>query len=748
MAEFGEGSPIQPAQSISPDKPETPPSQPEAPSPEQIRTETIYEAFLDRRKKWYDKWWGKYHPEPIPEPSEKRKKTLRNKAKRLSRAIENPQEFQAGLADKALSISTLRRWQYDFEFAQRAWQEKNSGSAETAPSIPEQAPGAETPAESPAETSPLAPEQGASPEGPEQTFEQKISDIPLTHSTLIRLRSLAGEQRNQNPRQLRVFLEQGDILCLKGEVPEEEWKLLAPEINSKAEELEQIQPPEANLQTLVDKIEVSQRALLEQIVEEMKAGRASAADLLAAATAITQQVAETYKRTPPEIEQARWVDNEYSLEFYQRFTPTLEPRFYTELEDSKDRKLWDARWQLARAAYFKRVTSAFPEKQFENQDLQLLSTEQMEMLYNMRGVRQALEWYTRAIASNEEVTLPDGKKKKIWDCKKETDFEQFRQAMRIKALGIKAEELDKDESLWAKEADAVAWNWIWCSNLIESVDSRYSSSRERHGDLPGVMVSDDTRSTFHPQEKYEDKCRSGSGLEWGAFGKWGVTQMARIKKENGFSSISDKIKMGAAKSTGEFWAGKRTKGAKKEDVKDEAGNKIGEKVVEKGEIVASIPECYPTTTMKSFWEETKIGEKSLLDYLRNKETIPWREVGSDPWIGYLPIKFNKAVGLFEYFNPGKPIEQNKETEWTNKLIDIIRRLGLEISLDENKLHNLKVWAFYAAYGGVGKPHISYPTCPLSTYFRTAIEGKLRSYQIGFLKRGKAGSFSGEGLLIR
>jgi hypothetical protein len=152
--------------------------------------------------------------------------------------------------------------------------------------------------------------------------------------------------------------------------------------------------------------------------------------------------------------------------------------------------------------------------------------------------------------------------------------------------------------------------------------------------------------------------------------------------------------------------------------------------------------------MKSFWEETKIGEKSLLDYLRNKETIPWREVGSDPWIGYLPIKFNKAVGLFEYFNPGKPIEQNKETEWTNKLIDIIRRLGLEISLDENKLHNLKVWAFYAAYGGVGKPHISYPTCPLSTYFRTAIEGKLRSYQIGFLKRGKAGSFSGEGLLIR
>ena len=157
-------------------------------------------------------------------------------------------------------------------------------------------------------------------------------------------------------------------------------------------------------------------------------------------------------------------------------------------------------------------------------------------------------------------TIGQATKKSLVECKSGREFEIFRKnlqyslkrevfgvtkeeeeslAKRAKEGDEKAEDQMRDLRVRVKSADAISWNWMWVSNLVESVDSRYCKElgedtlRERHGEMPPAICSDDLRSIFHPQEKFEDKC--AKGLEWGAFGKWGRSQIERIKRETGIS---------------------------------------------------------------------------------------------------------------------------------------------------------------------------------------------------------------------
>jgi len=152
---------------------------------------------------------------------------------------------------------------------------------------------------------------------------------------------------------------------------------------------------DSNLNPLVDKISEVQ----ENLLNAFKSQQMTLEQFLNLSQKQTQNLSESFKRVPVEEERDRWLDVEYRQEFYTRFTPSLEPRFYTELNDEKERRLFDARWQLARAAYYKKATSGSPEKMIDNQDLILLKTEQMEQLYNMPGVKKALEWYVNLIVN-------------------------------------------------------------------------------------------------------------------------------------------------------------------------------------------------------------------------------------------------------------------------------------------------------------------------------------------------------------
>lgn len=405
---------------------------------------------------------------------------------------------------------------------------------------------------------------------------------------------------------------------------------------------------------------------------------------------------ELFGRVDPEVEKSRWIDSEHEQDFFQRFQPNAEPYFYARIEDTEERARWDARWRLARAATYKNLLSGRADKLTENADLVSLTTEQMEILYNIQGARYALGWYVGAFVRGDKVIEEDKivGGKKLLECTRGKDFEEFRKLLRRELqrdiFGVTPDQREAmtpveraSLDMKVKSADAIAWNWIYCSNLAESLDSRYSIIEgERHDHLAPAICSDDLRAVFHPQEKFENK--SQNGQEWGVYGRWGVIQMERIKREH-----RGEIVFEAASRGKDFW------GAKEGD----------------GRVVVMAPECYPTTTLRSFLEEYEEGDNgpTLFDKLLSGEEIDWSKVMADPWkTSYQTVKMVKAVGLFQHFK-----EPDDRAPWLKNLLDYYVRLHLKKQLGQKdrsegvregtSFHNLKVWAVWAAKGGVGRP---------------------------------------------
>ncbi len=570
-----------------------------------------------------------------------------------------------------------------------------------------------------------------SPERPaEPPFEERLRSLvepkkdkkgkilqkaPIGNDKLLRLVQLALQPRMQTPEGLGNLLKEGDGWYLDKKVPEGEWSVLAGELAGEIERLLR---------------EAADREIARGVAGGVERGETQEA------------LAEILRRLPPGEEEERWVDVEWQQDFYTRFMPNMEPGFYSRLS-SERRREWDTRWRLARAAFYKNAFSADPGKLAENQELIDLTTEQMEILYNIEGVREGLEWYANAILDetmvfeewDEETGEPigGGIKKSLVECTSGREFQMFRRSLQYtlkrgffhvtaeqeKLLLEKAKEGDKkaEEELRAlrikiKSADAIAWNWIWVSNLVESVDSRYSSLgnrrlRKRHGELAPAICSDDLRSVFHPQERFEDK--TSKEQEWGAFGKWGLSQIERIKNKTGKKNSRDFLFEGAD-SPSRFWKHKP----------------------KNGQVLIYVPECYPTTSMRSFWEEYREGEEgpTLLLRLQQGQKIDWRQVSTDPWkTNYLTVLLRKANGLLEYFNPGKPIELGKfgaAKAWADPLLDILKRLHLE------RNEKLKSWAVYAATGGVAdvnrrKPSINLPLLERSTLIRALRDKNVRYF---------------------
>jgi len=559
---------------------------------------------------------------------------------------------------------------------------------------------------------------------------------------------------------LEDLIRKGNRLCSERTITKEswgEWSIVAAEFN---EEMERLL---AKRQSGTERVIGTPKALEQQ-------------------SEIQKQLLEAFKKLPPEREKERWTDVEWDQDFWSRFTPSMEPDFYKGLS-SEERKDWDARWQLARAAFYKKRLSAAPAELVKNEDLQLLTTEQMERLYNLPGVKEALEWYVEQIVkgkhkiyfdektgrrlNGEEVSqLSEEEKKKkgtLLDCEKGYQFGEFRKDLEENILSGKKrwdwDERKKEKKgeerelsdLEKKSADAIAWNFIWCCNLVESLDSRYSLEggdtklrlRYRHGGLSPELCSDDLRAVFHPQEKFEDKCWD---QDWGMYGRWGITQLARIKRELDLrekDKEEGRIKI-VYKQEGkvrDFWRA----------TQDETGK----------EITIQVPECYPTITMKSFLEtyecEDKEGERrTLLQHLLKKKEINWTTLRADLWrTNYLTVRLPRAVALLGIFKNGKI-----ESGWTRDLLDIYTRLGIRkllinyYSVKEGekkgerlaniRFHNLKVWAYFAPFGGVGRPQDKKPFDPFSTSkIRVGAqmnlsdrEYVLRQPQSGYLNKGE------------
>jgi hypothetical protein len=457
------------------------------------------------------------------------------------------------------------------------------------------------------------------------------------------------------------------------------------------------------------------------------------------------ELVESTRRLTPEEERERWTDAEYDQEFYTRFQPNQEPLFYSRM-DTEERRTCDARWQLARAAFVKKATANFPDKAQENQDLTLLGKEQMERLYNIEGVKQMMEGYVAAIIGKEtprgnrgfpafvvgnDLGTGESVEKTFWEITDAAEFENFRKGLRARSIG--SLELN---ALGEKEADAVAWNLIWVSNLVESADSRYSFSGVSHGKLPGVICAGEYRHSLHPQERFENKCVSGH--YWGVFGTWGVNQLDKIKEETTrlYGSRNEFTFVPAPKKR--YWEYEKT----------------GETSSKGGQVIRIYaPECYPLAPAKSFLEETTVevdGKAlTLLEMLKRGQEIPWKDakLAEDMWGIYVAGKFNKAVKLLSYFEGDEKLalEEEKERSWTFPILELYTRLKIEDKLEalarEGKtyqtFHNFKVWTIIAGRMGVRKYEEGKVTSPLRFANKGIFEYRLSHPNLGrFLDKGE------------
>lgn len=449
---------------------------------------------------------------------------------------------------------------------------------------------------------------------------------------------------------------------------------------------------------------------------------------------LSRALVEAFGKQPSFRERSRWTDVEYENEFYTRFYPNSEPRFYTDMETGQH-KVWDAKWQVARAAYVKKSIASFPEKYKENKDLEQLSQEQIGLIYNTAGVKEMWEGYADAIVNNTRVTLADGRSLSIYECRSKVDFNAFREALRereltgsISVLSAGFElasersfelkrpltdvEIGECYDLIAKEADAAAWNLTLIFCQFESSNSYYSHSGRVYGDLPSAINSADFRSVFAPQERYFGKMLSGQN--WGMFSNWGLTQVKMIKDDARFDSDKDEIVYRPAPK-GKYWTWDHLRSERPQDP---------DKAAKGGRVIAVYaPECYPVRTCGSYMEETKYGDKTLLNHLLDRTTVDFESASAeDACAAWLFSKFNRGVSLQSYFMSGEdgktfdagkpgmaiawgvPLEETLNTRL--KLEQVLNNLRSSLppgKITYQDVHNVIVWAVYASTGGVKNP---------------------------------------------
>jgi hypothetical protein len=590
----------------------------------------------------------------------------------------------------------------------------------------------------------------------------------------------------------------------------------------------------------------------QDILQAWEDQKVSYEQLLRLSARQTGALVESLSRQSVWEEMKRWVYSEYSQDFFQRFDPGREPRFYTEITDEQERARWDASWQLARAVFIKKATSGFPDKYVENGELERLLVHQIERLYNeIPGARLMMEGYAWAIRDRGQVEISreDAQKRmermrgklaplpkklakqlmgereeqgwksekeeeedrlkernselrkmelkiekklfakwqlkdfleiSIWDCETVEDFEAFRFGLRKKQLGSnkqfqqairetsrKYRESSKEaEEFLGIRADAIAWNFFRVMNQIESSNSYYSHAGKRYYSVPGAIFSADFGGALHQNERFFWKIALGQN--WGVFSRWGMTQWARIeeqiatelrrkgliKETSDYSLIKfDEVVYEPAKKSSEYWSFERTDEEPDDFEKKERARILNALRAEYGlrqkhvpvKVIVRPPECYPVEACKSFLEENEIGGKTLLDCLADGKEISWNLLLEDAVAIWLFSKYNRAVKLQEYFNPGKPFEEQKPgwaVEWAIPLKETMAvRLGLEktlgILVKRGKTRQteglLRKWAVYAATGGVKDVRKRQPTFNASSQDQAVIRMALKHRNVDFLK---------------
>lgn len=339
------------------------------------------------------------------------------------------------------------------------------------------------------------------------------------------------------------------------------------------------------------------------------------------------------------------------------------PTYYERMTIEEQKEI-DARRELINAAHYKRYSGGNLDQLSKNESIKGLSTEETERLYNIPGVKEALTQYLKLFDNNERLFTHTVKGKTVEYSLREatTDAEvaEYRKIIQdriIKAVidgyssrksadGVSrlpepgSSEFDAAVRVYARDAEQVAFNLHYVANTFESIDSVWSDGKRLiKPSAPSECVQASIRGAMKPMDGLATQTLVDyKGSE--SISKWANRCVMEEKQKLGVDKLTeyDEIVIlgeSSSKEADRYWTIEQLSG---------------------GKTRLYAPEARPIKLVGSMWEETKIGDKSLMEYLRDGEEIPWNssDVTQKIWGDYTD-KLDKANKLLAFFRGEKKV---------------------------------------------------------------------------------------------
>lgn len=219
-----------------------------------------------------------------------------------------------------------------------------------------------------------------------------------------------------------------------------------------------------------------------------------------------------------------------------------EPKFWPYIDEEKQEE-WKARGSLATAAAVKRTAPSY-DKLFPNDEAIGLTKADVEVLLGKtereerkRGAFEALSVYVALISDNKGQESALLKK---WASKTNkslpASFFEIKDLKQVLAVRTAMENWLKtnfkltDEE--AEDAEHIAWNFLYLSNIVEFFDSRLNGRPNDSKRLPPIpgLKSLPVWMIMHPEERLEAKLGGGKeeAESWSQLGEWALDNMRRF----------------------------------------------------------------------------------------------------------------------------------------------------------------------------------------------------------------------------
>ncbi|HWA52303.1 MAG TPA: hypothetical protein VG895_04570 [Patescibacteria group bacterium] len=336
-------------------------------------------------------------------------------------------------------------------------------------------------------------------------------------------------------------------------------------------------------------------------------------------------------------------------------------------------KEWKARASIWSFAAYKRAAVSY-DKLTDNQLGYQLENSTLENGMKINGVFNAAALYSTVISDDKSIRfihIPNndmnnpGEIRSVFDIKTNEQFDSFRKGMwqfLMDKTGVNEED--------AKKAEAVAWNLIYATSVLEEYDSVYNYDNEGHvvkrndrnkpipNAAPSHFKSPAMWMVMHPQERLFAKATGGTPEAMGQAGEWSL-QYKNVKNIDKFpvvlprKTIGNALKAITFKPTSEIDAYGITK--------DKDGK------VNLFEVLQHVG--------REIWSN---GSASV-----SANNIPWKEVGNTPFSGYYLEDLGSAKKLYDVIMKGQGSGINGQ-----ELSNVVKKLKLDNSIRENIL---KLW---------------------------------------------------------